>query len=228
MSAVPVLVKELLAWAAQGALLPWGARAAAPPPPAAPSVLGPRRVTYLLHGALAPPSVFWPMRRHLLGKVEGDVVIWGWSGSFDVLELAQRFGAFVAATHPDGPVDLVGHSLGGLIARAWAQELGGAPRVQRLVTLAAPHHGTAAAHLLPQAKDLRPGSDLLRRLDVGASLLSHVRITTVAARGDFMIVPSHRALLARSDAHHLEEVGHNGLLFSPRVFAIVTDALNAR
>lgn len=223
MSAVPVLTKELLAWAAQGALVPWAARVLDPP-----RRPGRRRVTYLIHGAYAPPSVFWPLRRYLQGKVEGEVVIWGYGGSMDVLHQARRFARFVERHHPAGPVDLVGHSLGGLIARAWAQELGGAPRVERLVTLAAPHHGTAAAVLLPRARDLLPGSTLLRRLAVSLPTLAHVRVTTVAARGDIMVVPSHRALLETSETHHLDEVGHNGLLFSPRVFGIVAGALACR
>jgi len=224
MSAAPVIAKELLAWAAQGALLPWAARVLAPPR-AAPRAGQPARVTYLLHGAFAPPSVFWPLRRYLEDKVDGDIVIWGYGGTMDVDHQARRFARFVARHHPEGPVDLVGHSLGGLIARVWAQELGGAPRVERLVTLAAPHHGTAAAFLLPQARDLRPGSPFLARLEASAGALAHVRVTTVAAQGDFMVVPSARALLAQGDTHHLDEVGHNGLLFSPRVFGIIADAL---
>lgn len=219
MAAVPVLAKELAAWAAQGALLPWASRVLGPPRGTAP------RVTYLLHGAFAPASVFWPLRRWLEGKVAGEIVIWGYRGSMDVMHLAGRFARFVERHHPHGPVDLVGHSLGGLIARAWAQELGGAPRLERLVTLAAPHRGTAAAYLLPQARDLRPGSPLLMRLDASADRLAHVRLTTVAARGDFMVVPSARALLAQATVHHLDDVGHNGLLFSPRVFGIVAGAL---
>lgn len=220
MAAVPVFAQELLAWVAQGALAPWASRVMQPP-----RAVAAGRVTYLLHGAWAPPSVFWPMRRYLEDKVEGEIVIWGYGGALDVADKARRFARFVQRHHPEGRVDLVGHSLGGLIARYWAQELGGAPRVDRLVTLATPHRGTRSARFVPLARELRPGSELLQRLDASAGALAHVRITTVAARGDFLVLPTHHALLDEGDAHHLDEVGHNGLLFSPRVFGIVADCL---
>lgn len=231
MAVVPPFAKELLAWAAQGALAPLS-RSVRPSP--APSPVS--RVTYLLHGAWAPPAVFWPMRRYLEDKVEGELVIWGYGLGMDVVPLARRFARFVAAyspgvtlaagtASPAARVDVVGHSLGGLIARYWAQELGGARRLDRLVTLATPHHGTTNARLLDQARDMRPGSELLERLEATRKTLDGVRVTTIAARDDFMVVPSHNALLEGSDAHHLDEVGHNGLLFSPRVFALVADAL---
>ena len=59
-------------------------------------------------------------------------------------------------THP-----LIGHSLGGLIARYYVQCLGGDERVHTLVTLGTPHGGTATAYLRarPAGRQLRPGSD---------------------------------------------------------------------
>lgn len=222
MAVVPPFAKELLAWAAQGALAPLS-RSVRPSAAATPV----SRVTYLLHGAWAPPAVFWPMRRYLEDKVEGELVIWGYGLGMDVVPLARRFARFVDGYSPGARIDVVGHSLGGLIARYWAQELGGARRLDRLVTLATPHHGTTNARLLDQARDMRPGSELLERLEATRGALAGVRVTTVAARDDFMVVPSHNALLHDSDAHHLDEVGHNGLLFSPRVFALVADALTA-
>lgn len=221
MAAVPVFAKELLAWVAQGALWPLATRVMVPP-----RSISAGRVTYMLHGYFAPPSVLWPLRRYLEDKVEGEVVIFGYGGPMDVEHQARRFARFVDRTHPEGRVDLVGHSFGGLVARYWAQELGGAGRVDRLVTLATPHHGTSSAHLLPAARELRPGSPLLRRLEATAGALEGVRLTTVSAGGDLMVLPPDRALLEQSDAHRVDELGHNGLLFSPRVFRIVASALS--
>lgn len=63
-------------------------------------------------------------------------------------------------------VHVVGHSLGGLIARYYVQRLHGDARVRTLVTLGTPHSGTLAAYLLPTplTKQLRPGSELLEEL----------------------------------------------------------------
>ena len=56
-------------------------------------------------------------------------------------------------------VDLVGHSLGGVVVR-YAAEVLGDPRIRRVATVAAPHDGTRLAFLGPgqAAKQLRPGS----------------------------------------------------------------------
>lgn len=77
-----------------------------------------------------------------------------------------------AATAAGGPVDVVGYSAGGVVARAWAADH--PSRVRRVVTLGSPHHGTSVAALgavlAPAAcplacQQLVPGSDLLDRLN---------------------------------------------------------------
>ena len=64
-------------------------------------------------------------------------------------------------------VDIVGHSLGGLIARYYVQRLGGDLRVRTLVTLGTPHSGTRVVPLAnahPIVRQMRPGSELLEEL----------------------------------------------------------------
>lgn len=64
-------------------------------------------------------------------------------------------------------VDIVGHSLGGLIARYYVQRLGGDQRVRTLVTLGTPHSGTAVAPLAsahPIVRQMRPGSAVIEEL----------------------------------------------------------------
>lgn len=67
-------------------------------------------------------------------------------------------------------IDLIGISMGGLIARGLAADAFGLGtlRVQRIFTVASPHRGAAIARwvfLDSAAWDMRPGSAFLRRLD---------------------------------------------------------------
>src|SRR3989442_7032 len=63
-------------------------------------------------------------------------------------------------------VHLVGHSLGGLVARWYVQESGGAKSVDHCITLGTPHRGTLAAYagIGEAAVQMRPGSAVLKQL----------------------------------------------------------------
>ena len=66
----------------------------------------------------------------------------------------------VARRHPGSDVDLIGHSQGGLIARALLDQTAdawqrGLPRIDHLLTISTPHDGT---HLASLGKDLKEGT----------------------------------------------------------------------
>src|SRR5439155_18763667 len=90
----------------------------------------------------------------------------------DVRSVAERLGTLIERTCEETGyerVHVIGHSLGGVVARYYVQRLGGDARVHTLCTLGSPHAGTYAARLLPQSSrsivaQLRPGSDLMQEL----------------------------------------------------------------
>ena len=108
------------------------------------------------------------------------VVTLAGDGTGDLRTQAQRVkqvaDAAIAAGAPS--VDVVGYSAGGVVARIWAADLGGARQARRIVTLGSPHHGTSVAELgatfapgaCPLAcQQLVPGSELLDGLDESAN-----------------------------------------------------------
>ncbi|MEV8549564.1 alpha/beta fold hydrolase [Streptomyces glaucescens] len=125
----------------------------------------------LLHGFLDNRSVFVLLRR-ALARHGGQRVE---SLNYSPLTCDVRTAAALLGRHVEEicertgseRVDVVGHSLGGLIARYYVQRLGGDRRVRILVTLGTPHSGTRVARLAgahPIVRQLRPGSEVIEEL----------------------------------------------------------------
>ncbi|GEL22818.1 lipase [Pseudonocardia sulfidoxydans NBRC 16205] len=127
-------------------------------------------------------------------------------------------------------VHIVGHSLGGMIARYYVQRMGGDEAVDTLVTLGSPHTGTATAYLMPTplARQLRPGSPVLTELAEPAPHCS-TRFVVVWSRMDEMVVPQRNARLVHPDLVvdelELRDVGHLSLPIDARTVHWVATAL---
>jgi pimeloyl-ACP methyl ester carboxylesterase len=87
------------------------------------------------------------------------------------------------ARYEMGPLSLIGHGKGGLIARYYAKRLGGDRRVRNLITLGTPHNGTPRAYLDPTSWQMTPMSRFIRRLKMGA-FPQHVRFVSIYSKED--------------------------------------------
>ncbi len=101
-------------------------------------------------------------------------------------------------------VDVVGYSAGGVVARLWVRDDGGAGVARRVLTLGSPHHGTSQAALgaefaggCPAAcEQLVPDSDLLRRLNAGDETPAGPLWATVRSTSDQVVTPVDSAALS--------------------------------
>jgi triacylglycerol lipase len=158
----------------------------------------------LVHGWVDNRSIFTLLRRALRRRGFGLVLSLNYSPlTHDVQTAAERLSRLVEQTCEESGyerVHVIGHSLGGLVARYYVQKLGGDTRVHTLVTLGSPHSGTAAARLLPTtlARQLRPGSDLMAEL---AEPVASCRTRLVAYWSDLdqLVLPARNARLAHPD-----------------------------
>jgi len=123
-------------------------------------------------------------------------------------------------------VILVGHSMGGMIARNYVQNRGGAANVERVVTLGSPHHGSKLAPfaLSPMGKTLLPGSEFLRRFNSGP-WPQDLPIVSVYTRYDNIVMPAELARMDGARSVELDGMGHTALLFHPRSLQTVVEAL---
>jgi triacylglycerol lipase len=148
----------------------------------------------LVHGLVDNRSVFTVMRHALRRRGFAQVCTWNYSPLLrDVESAAEALGRHIERVCLETGherVHVVGHSLGGLVARYLVQRLGGDHRVESLVTLGTPHAGTRWAHVLPTplVRQLRPGSPLIRELAEPAPAC-RTQITAVYSDLDQMVVP---------------------------------------
>ncbi|MGE3810376.1 MAG: esterase/lipase family protein [Candidatus Nanopelagicales bacterium] len=180
----------------------------------------------LVHGIVDNRSVFTMLRRGLRRRGFGRVVTVNYSSiNGDVRMLADRLGELVEEVCEETGferVHVVGHSLGGLVARYYVQRLGGDERVHTLVTLGSPHSGTLPAYVLPHplVRQLRPGSDVVRELDEPAPGC-RTRFVAVWSDLDQMIVPQRSGRVVHPDLQarnvFVRGVGHMSLPVDGRV-----------
>jgi pimeloyl-ACP methyl ester carboxylesterase len=189
----------------------------------------------LLHGMVDNRSVFALLRRGLRRRGFGRVLTMNYSPTTNDVRAAARDLALEVEALCERTgyerIHVVGHSLGGLIARYYVQCLGGDQRVDTLVTLATPHAGTMTAHLVSTGvtRQLRPGSDLVSELDAPAAGC-RTRFIAYWSDLDQMIVPQRRARLVHPDLsvrnHLVRGAGHMSLPISPRVVHEISSALS--
>ena len=158
----------------------------------------------LVHGWVDNRSVFTLLRRALQRRGFGRVVTMNYNVlTHDVPRAARRLSALVDQLCEETgyeQVHVVGHSMGGLVARYYVQRLGGDARVHTLATLGTPHSGTRAAHLVlgRAVRDLRIGSSIIREL---AEPAPGCRTRFVAFWSDLdeLVVPKRSARIEHPD-----------------------------
>jgi triacylglycerol lipase len=142
--------------------------------------------------------------------------------------LARQVADYVGKTFAPGEkIDLVGFSMGGLVARYYLQRLGGLERVSRLVTISSPHRGTWTAFLLGNVgvRQMRPGSAFLTDLDKDRQVLKRIRFTTIWTPWDLMILPAASSVIPEGRPVRISVGWHRGMVRDRRVLREVERAL---
>lgn len=198
-----------------------------------------RQPILLLHGFLATRRAVEVLERRL--QRDGFTVF---SFNFGTIPQMVRHGVDDIADmvrakierlyerHPGmGPLTIVGHSQGGLIAAWYVKKLGGWRRVRALVTLGTPHHGTPKAlfalplaPLAPAIWQMTPNSSFIERLN-RAAWPAGLRLTSIWSRQDGLApYPSARVEVdGNPNLRNIEVVtqGHRDFLFRRRIYDVL-------
>jgi triacylglycerol lipase len=190
----------------------------------------------LVHGMVDNRSAFAVLRRTLRRRGYGRITTVNYSPlTSDVRKAANHLSQHVEQVCEQTgyeQVAVVGHSLGGIIARYYVQRLGGDQRVNTVITLGSPHAGTQTARLLPLkvARQLRPGSDLM--VELAAPAHCATRFVAIYSDRDEVVVPNRSARMEHPDLMvtriAVHGVGHLSLLVDRDVVHTVADALIER
>lgn len=173
-------------------------------------------------------------------------------GTQDIRLSAQALNAFADGVRMQtgaAKVDLVGHSEGGLVSRAYVKYYGGAAEVDSLVTLGTPNYGTVAANIVrlftlgtcvgvTACEQMTIGSRFLAELNAGDDSIGNVAYTNIATVMDELVQPYTNSFLNAADGNitnralqsqcFLRIVGHLGLIVDGAVYSGVEDALEKR
>ncbi len=101
-----------------------------------------------------------------LGYQENEnLFIWTYDWRKPVADIASQFNIYLANNVLNKPgvttINLVGHSLGGLVARTWTQTENNKNRVKHLITLGSPHQGAVQPYNAWEGGDASQGNTVL-------------------------------------------------------------------
>jgi pimeloyl-ACP methyl ester carboxylesterase len=216
------VTREALAFTASVLLFPLGLKKSRRKTPRAAE----QRTVVFIHGYLANRASFLPLGGYLAAKGYRSQLSFEYRPGDTIEQAAIKLKQFLKHHVRGGRIDLVCHSLGGLVARVYLQELGGFRRVDRCITIGTPHHGTYNAYWLwtRVGEDLRPNSVLLNRLESTKDNAACVKFLAIGGGADRIVLPPHHAQFAERNLH-FPDIGHQGLLFSHSVFRQISQHL---
>jgi pimeloyl-ACP methyl ester carboxylesterase len=181
----------------------------------------------LIHGFLGTRGSMYPLERRL---VEAGFCVFSFNlgavNSRDIRGSAflihRKIESILKQTSVN-KIDIIGHSMGGLIGLYYAKKLGGHARVRKLIMMGTPVRGTWAALagvvtlglFSASSWQLLPRSRFLDELSQG-SLPPEVEIYTLAAARDW-VCPLESTRLRGAAAITLP-MGHSSLVISPDVY----------
>lgn len=188
----------------------------------------------IIHGFLGTRGSMYLLERRLVE--DGFVVVSFNLGTLNVRDI--RRSAFlihrkierILAQTPSQRIDIIGHSMGGLIGLYYVKKLGGHARVRKLIMMGTPVRGTWAALVgvvtlglwSTSSWQLLPRSRFLDELAKGP-VPPGVEVHTIAAARDW-VVPLATTRLTGANAMTVP-LGHSSLVVSEEVYRRLVAAL---
>nr|WP_228025123.1 alpha/beta fold hydrolase [cf. Phormidesmis sp. LEGE 11477] len=190
----------------------------------------PKLPTVLVHGIWNRAEIFTTLRAYLEAN---NHTVYALSmtpsnGDAPLETLAGQLAAFIEAQlSPQQRFNLLGFSMGGLVSRYYVQQLGGLNRVEKLVTVSAPHRGTflALGSTRPGIRQMRPNSSFIRALNQNADCLKTLQFFSFWTPFDLLILPPWSSLIRRGQTRRLMVPSHNRMIKDPQALWAIAQVL---
>jgi triacylglycerol lipase len=191
-----------------------------------------RTPVLLLHGLFYNRACWWWIRRALRRRGVGAVHTMNvpmWRHPDLATEAVARKVDELCIAFGSERIHIVGHSMGGVVARHYIQLREGAGKVATCILLGSPNAGSILAPLAisPMGKELVPGSDLLREI-ARAPLPEDVRFLAIYSRHDNLVIPYESGRMEGIRNVELQGVGHAGLLYHPEAIRTIVEELTEK
>ncbi len=191
-----------------------------------------QRPIILVHGYMLRGGVMWLIKQRLKRAGRHQVYIFSYSPPWrDIACFAKQLEAFIAEVigDPTIKVDIVAHSMGGLVSRYYINILGGWQRISNLITLGTPHAGSMlwSFAVWRCGRQMRPKSPLLNELAQHDHRLQGIKVCSIYSDFDELVIQQESPMLSLPGASNqlVRGVGHVGLLFSKKAFTLIEQAL---
>jgi triacylglycerol lipase len=182
---------------------------------------GGRLPVLLVHGYQCNRGFWFQLRGRIAraGRQVGTISLAPVFNDIDgyVAQLARRIDEVCAAAGTERLI-LVGHSMGGLVSRAYLRRHGNG-KVAKLVTLGSPHHGSrlAVLGLGENGRQMVPGSAFLAGLNAPGAVPLPAATVSIYSCQDNYVMPQDSPLLDGAKVVPLAGIGHLEMAFSPEI-----------
>jgi len=183
-------------------------------------VVGPRPII-VLHGYAMNRANFVPLAYRLARAGLGPILGFEYWTLGRTAAAARQLGWFIDEVRERtgaAQVDVIGHSMGGVVGRYYVTLAGGDGIVANLVTLGSPHHGTdvSAIGIGHANRELYMGSKLLGRIAT-APVPARTKLVVITSRADALVPGARQTPIAGAELIEYDDLGHVALLGSRRV-----------
>ncbi|UQU67992.1 alpha/beta fold hydrolase [Couchioplanes caeruleus] len=200
--------------------------------PAAPAAAAARTPVVFVHGYTGNASN-WTTAESLFraaGYSSSELYAYEYNSYGDNVTNARGLATFVSQVRSRtgaAKVDIVNHSMGGLVSLWYVKQLGGAQYVSHLASLAGANHGTTSAGaclVFVTCQQMYPGSSFIATLSAGDETPGSTRYATWYSPCDGVIIPYTSTVLSGATnnyvlcENHLTYLTDTSILTQVRTF----------